>query len=111
MSRFLMLDIGAGTLDLLVYDTDTGEHYKAVVRSPVQYLAEQVERLTGKLLITGGEMGGGPISNVLKEKYNDQDNQLAARLMREGETQGKIKFRYVRIYFFFSGTLSLCSRT
>mgnify|MGYP006289150715 FL=1 len=68
MSRFLMLDIGAGTLDLLVYDTDTGEHYKAVVRSPVQYLAEQVERLTGKLLITGGEMGGGPISRALKEK-------------------------------------------
>jgi len=30
---FLMIDIGAGTLDLLWYDSATGEHCKAVARS------------------------------------------------------------------------------
>ena len=41
MSRFLMIDIGAGTMDILHYDTDTDLHYKAVVKSPVRYLAEK----------------------------------------------------------------------
>ena len=34
MSRFLMVDIGAGTMDVLWYDTNTDLHYKAVVKSP-----------------------------------------------------------------------------
>lgn len=37
MSKFLMLDIGAGTMDVLYYDIDSGLHYKAVVKSPVMY--------------------------------------------------------------------------
>ena len=41
MSRLLMIDIGAGTMDILVYDTQTDLHYKAVVKSPVRYLAEK----------------------------------------------------------------------
>jgi len=68
MSRFLLLDIGAGTLDILYYNEDTGLHYKAVVKSPVLYLAEQAAKLPGNLLITGNEMGGGIISKVLKER-------------------------------------------
>ena len=39
MGRYLLLDIGAGTLDMLCYDTDQDLHYKAVVRSPVRVLA------------------------------------------------------------------------
>ena len=39
MSRFLMIDVGAGTMDILHYDTETDLHYKAVVKSPVRYLA------------------------------------------------------------------------
>ena len=66
MSRFLMVDIGAGTMDVLWYDTETDLHYKAVVKSPVKYIAEKAAELSGNLLVSGTEMGGGPITGLLK---------------------------------------------
>ena len=68
MSKILILDIGAGTMDVLYYDTESGLHYSAVVKSPVKYFAEKVADLPGNLLITGCEMGGGPISRVLRQR-------------------------------------------
>ena len=68
MSRLLMIDIGAGTMDILVYDTDTDLHYKAVVKSPVPYVAEKASAITGNLLVVGNEMGGGPITRLLMER-------------------------------------------
>ncbi len=71
MSRYLLLDIGAGTMDVLYHDEESGIHYKAVVRSPVITLAEKIEAVKGKLLITGVEMGGGPISKVLGRRAKE----------------------------------------
>ncbi|MDH3827349.1 MAG: DUF1786 family protein, partial [Desulfobacterales bacterium] len=71
MSRFLMIDIGAGTMDILVYDTRTDLHYKAVVKSPVRYMAEKAAAVPGKLLVVGNEMGGGPITRVLLERTKE----------------------------------------
>ncbi|UCD80917.1 MAG: pyruvate formate-lyase activating enzyme [Desulfobacterales bacterium] len=68
MSRFLMVDIGAGTMDVLWYDTETILHYKAAVKSPVKYIAEKAAELTGNLLVTGSEMGGGPVTSILKQR-------------------------------------------
>lgn len=68
MSRYLTIDIGAGTMDILYYDDLTGLSCKAVVRSPVQYVAEKAAGLPGNLLITGSEMGGSAISAVLKKR-------------------------------------------
>ena len=68
MSRFLMVDIGAGTMDVLYYDTESDLHYKTVVKSPVQYVAEDAASLTGNLLVTGNEMGGGAISSILRQR-------------------------------------------
>ena len=65
MSRFLLLDVGAGTLDILFYDSRTGLNYKAVVRSPVLCAPEHVQNMTGDLLVTGVEMGGGALLEVL----------------------------------------------
>jgi len=73
MSRFLMVDIGAGTMDVLWYDTQTDLHYKAVVKSPVRYLAEQAAKLPGDLVITGSEMGGGPITQILKQRAKEAE--------------------------------------
>jgi len=73
MSRLLMIDIGAGTMDILHYDTETGLHYKAVVKSPVRYLAEKVAAVSGKLLVVGNEMGGGPITQVLLERAKQSE--------------------------------------
>jgi len=71
MSRFLMIDIGAGTMDVLHYDTETDLQYKAVVKSPVRYLAEKAAAVPGNLLVVGNEMGGGPITQVLIERTKE----------------------------------------
>jgi len=66
--RFLMVDIGAGTMDILCYDTTADLHYKAVVKSPVRTIAEKAAAMQGNLIVTGCEMGGGPITEVLKQR-------------------------------------------
>jgi uncharacterized protein (DUF1786 family) len=68
MSRFLCVDIGAGTMDVLWFDTETVHHYKAVAVSPVRTIAERAARLPGDLLVTGCEMGGGPVTEVLRQR-------------------------------------------
>ena len=42
MSRFLMIDIGAGTMDILYYDSEIKSYYKAVAKSPVLNIAEKI---------------------------------------------------------------------
>ena len=71
MSRFLLVDIGAGTMDILYYDTETGLPYKAVVESPVRTVAKRAAGLAGDLVVTGVEMGGGPITDILREKARE----------------------------------------
>lgn len=78
MSKFLMIDIGAGTMDVLYYDSVLETHYKAVSMSPVLFTAEKVRALKGDLLITGCEMGGGAISSVLKDRAIRADVIMSA---------------------------------
>ena len=66
MGWILTVDVGAGTMDVLCMDVQRGEHFKAVVRSPVAALAREVETAPGKLLILGKEMGGGAVSQAVK---------------------------------------------
>jgi uncharacterized protein (DUF1786 family) len=73
MSQILIIDIGAGTMDILYYDTHSGLHYKSVVKSPVAHIAERVAQIEGRILIVGKEMGGGAVSQVLKEKAQKTD--------------------------------------
>jgi len=73
MGRYLMLDVGAGTLDILYYDTDSDFHYTAVVRSPVRVLADDIRQTTGHLVVTGSEMGGGPVSQALIDRAKSAD--------------------------------------
>lgn len=73
MSRYLLVDIGAGTMDVLYYDGNSGLHYKAVVKSPVRYMAEKVANIPGNLLITGNEMGGGPVTDVLTQRAQEAE--------------------------------------
>jgi uncharacterized protein (DUF1786 family) len=55
-------------MDVLWYDSETTLHYKAAVKSPVRHIAEKAAELPGNLLVTGTEMGGGPITNLLKQR-------------------------------------------
>ena len=68
MNRFLLVDVGAGTMDILYYDRAADVSFKAVVRSPVRTVAEEIDRIPGNLVVTGGEMGGGPVTDVLRER-------------------------------------------
>ena len=68
MGRYLIIDIGAGTMDILYWDERADLHYKAVVKSPVPYLAEKISACPGDLLVTGREMGGGAVTAVLKQR-------------------------------------------
>lgn len=68
MSRYLLVDIGAGTMDVLYYDDSGRQHYKAVVASPVLQMAKQIAATSGNLLVTGVEMGGGPVTQKIKER-------------------------------------------
>lgn len=68
MKKFLLIDIGAGTMDILCFDRTSDLHYKAITKSPVVALAEKVDRISGNLFITGCEMGGGNFSNALKQR-------------------------------------------
>lgn len=66
--KFLIVDIGAGTMDVLYYNTNISTYYKAVVRSPVLTIADELSCINGNLLVTGVEMGGGKMLSILKEK-------------------------------------------
>lgn len=64
--KILIMDIGAGTMDVLIYDSKNNTHYKAVAISPIKMMIEKINNINADLLITGGEMGGGPIGEALK---------------------------------------------
>jgi uncharacterized protein (DUF1786 family) len=55
-------------MDMLCFDTRQDLHYKAVVRSPVRVLADEIRQTRGNLVVTGVEMGGGPVSQALIER-------------------------------------------
>jgi uncharacterized protein (DUF1786 family) len=78
MGRYLMVDIGAGTMDVLCYDDQGDQHYKAVVRSPVKTVAEYAAGLKGPLVVTGGEMGGGPVTEVLRNHARTAEVVMSA---------------------------------
>ena len=73
MSKFLLVDIGAGTMDILYYDESHPQHYKAVVQSPVRRIANTIEACAGNLILTGVEMGGGPVTGALKRRAKQHD--------------------------------------
>ena len=76
--KFLIIDIGAGTMDILWYDSDLSIHYKAVVKSPALTIAERLTAIDGSLLITGVEMGGGSMAGLLRDRA-EKDEVLISR--------------------------------
>lgn len=68
MQNLLMIDIGAGTMDIMCYVPDENMHYKSVVKSPVRTMAQTINAARGDLLVIGKEMGGGPVTAALKER-------------------------------------------
>ncbi len=78
MKKFLLVDIGAGTMDVLYYDLESELHYKAVVQSPVRRAAREAAGLPGKLVVTGCEMGGGAVTAVLRKRAREGEVVMSA---------------------------------
>jgi uncharacterized protein (DUF1786 family) len=72
MARFLAIDVGASTMDGLFLDTNSGDQFKFVAKSPTRALAERILACRdGRIVITGRQMGGGPITEAIKAKARD----------------------------------------
>jgi len=70
--KSLALDVGAGTVDILLYRDDglLENSVKMVLPSPCRVYAEQVRNATkqGKdVLLNGYTIGGGPITSAVKK--------------------------------------------
>lgn len=97
-TRYLFVDVGAGTMDVLYYESSSHLHYKAVVKSPVPCVSEEAERLTGNLLITGSEMGGGALSQVLSQRARSSEVLMtASAAMTIGHSLDRVSSLGIRI--------------
>ncbi len=77
MKNILAIDIGAGTMDVLCYVPDEKMHYKAVVKSPVRTMGAAINATIGNLLVTGVEMGGGPVTEALKVRADSANVKIS----------------------------------
>jgi uncharacterized protein (DUF1786 family) len=66
-----MIDVGAGTMDVLWYDSDSGRSFKLVTSSPVRTVADRVRCGSGDLVVDGAEMGGGPVTDALRSRARE----------------------------------------
>jgi len=79
MVRILAIDIGAGTQDILIWDSSRSEYYKLVAKAPTRILAEKILTSQGDLLITGDTMGGGPVVEAIKRAASERTVLMTAR--------------------------------
>jgi uncharacterized protein (DUF1786 family) len=78
MKNYLLIDIGAGTMDVMCYVPDENMHYKAVVQSPVRTLGAAIAATEGNLVVTGVEMGGGQVTDALKDRTRQAEVVMTA---------------------------------
>jgi len=87
--KILAIDVGAGTQDIMLYDTDypIENSIKMVMPSPTKIIAKRIREHHNDLIITGNTMGGGPVNsaieNHIKRGYKVLMTENAARTVRD----------------------------
>jgi uncharacterized protein (DUF1786 family) len=87
--KILAVDVGVGTQDIMLYDTndEIENSVKMVLPSPTRIFEKRIRRYRNDLFINGQTMGGGPINNAIKnhlEKgYKVVMTQSAAKTVRD----------------------------
>jgi uncharacterized protein (DUF1786 family) len=87
--KILAIDIGSGTQDIMLYDTENPieNSPKLVMPSPTKIIADRIIKSEGDLFISGETMGGGPISRAVKDYLSDGNRifatENAARTIRD----------------------------
>ena len=67
--RILAIDVGTGTQDIMIYDTEKEleNSIKLVLPSPHLYISQQIRETENDIYFTGEIMGGGKIKKSLLE--------------------------------------------
>ena len=87
--KILAVDIGVGTQDIMLYDTDypIENSVKMVMPSPTKIVAKRIREHHKDILIRGATMGGGPVNraveNHIKRGYNVLMTENSARTVRD----------------------------
>lgn len=87
--KFLAIDVGTGTQDIMFYDDqDALENaIKMVLPSPTTIIARKIKKTDQDLFLNGETMGGGPINRAinqhLKKGYRVIMTEKAARTVRD----------------------------
>ncbi|MGL6298528.1 MAG: DUF1786 domain-containing protein [Methanobacteriaceae archaeon] len=87
--KILAIDIGAGTQDILLYDSEAAleNSIKLVLPSPTRIMAQKIRNSDNGILFTGEIMGGGYIKRAIVEHiskgYNVVMEENAARTIKD----------------------------
>lgn len=87
--KILAIDVGAGTQDIMLYDTEQPieNSLKLVLPSPTRILAERIRKHRNDLFLSGETMGGGSINkaikNHLKKGYRVLMTENSAKTVRD----------------------------
>lgn len=87
--KILAIDVGAGTQDIMLYDSEepVENSPKMVLPSPTRILAERIRKHKNDLFLSGETMGGGSVNqaikNHLKKGYRVLMTEKAARTVRD----------------------------
>ena len=70
--RILAIDVGGGTQDILLWDSDQPleNAVKLILPAPTQIIGRRIQRLTAAradICLTGRLMGGGPVNKAIKQ--------------------------------------------
>ena len=67
--RILAIDVGTGTQDIMIYDTEKEleNSIKIVLPSPHLYISQQMKEIENDIYFTGEIMGGGKIKRSILE--------------------------------------------
>ena len=93
--RILAIDVGTGTQDIMLYDTEKEleNSIKLVLPSPHLYVSQEIRNTDNDIYLTGEIMGGGKIKNTLLEHmekgYDVVMDSKCARTIRDDLEQVK----------------------
>ncbi len=93
--RILAIDVGTGTQDIMIYDTEKEleNSIKLVLPSPHLYISQQIREIENDIYFNGEIMGGGKIKKSILEHmekgYNVVMEPLCARTIRDNIDQVK----------------------
>ncbi len=87
--KILAIDIGVGTQDIMLYNTDNPieNSVKIVMPSPTEIIAKRIRKHHNDIMINGVTMGGGPVNKAVKNHlargYNVLMTESSARTIRD----------------------------